>query len=120
MVFLLPNKDKMGRIYAALIILMISPWSVKAESATSTYKIDVVYGFTGAAQSWSDYGRMALELARDEINQAGGVNNKKIELIFEDSKPTPAGSVSAFSKLTSIDRSSIYSRMMCGLSPPIH
>jgi ABC-type branched-subunit amino acid transport system substrate-binding protein len=58
-------------------------FSVEAQESTQQrIKIGVVYGFTGAAQVWSEYGRMGLELAQDEINSSGGINGKKIELIL--------------------------------------
>lgn len=66
--------------------------------------VGVVYGFTGAANVWSDFGRMGLELARDEINSSGGINGKPIELIFEDSRTNPAQSVAAYQKLVTIDK----------------
>jgi branched-chain amino acid transport system substrate-binding protein len=78
---------------------------VFAENSTQKdeIRIGVVYGFTGAAQVWSEFGRMGLQLAQDEINQAGGVHGKKIELVYEDSRTNPAQSVSAYRKLITID-----------------
>jgi branched-chain amino acid transport system substrate-binding protein len=77
------------------------------ESTQQRIKIGVVYGFTGAAQVWSEYGRMGLELAQDEINSSGGINGKEIELVFEDSKSNPAQSVAAYRKLVTIDKAKI-------------
>ena len=77
------------------------------DSNQQQIKIGVVYGFTGAAQVWSEYGRMGLELAQGEINTSGGINGKKIELIFEDSKSNPAQSVAAYRKLVTIDKVNI-------------
>lgn len=68
-----------------------------------TYRVGIDYGFSGAAQVWSDYGRMGLELARDEINEAGGINGVPIELVFEDSRTNPAQSVGAYRKLVTVD-----------------
>ncbi len=82
-----------------LVILFVA--SVRAEEPI---KVGVVYAFTGLGKQWSDYGRMGLELARDEINAAGGVAGRKIELIFEDSQTEPAKAVSAYRKLVSVDR----------------
>lgn len=86
-------------------LIRLCPYA-HAEDAAG-YKIGVVYGLTGAAQVWGAYGRMGLELARDEINAAGGVNGKPIQLIIEDSKTNPTASVSAYRKLVTQDNVSI-------------
>jgi branched-chain amino acid transport system substrate-binding protein len=94
----------MNRVALVVFLWALLTFSVEAQESTQQrIKIGVVYGFTGAAQVWSAYGRMGLELARDEINSSDGINGKKIELIFEDSKSNPAQSVSAYRKLTKFD-----------------
>jgi branched-chain amino acid transport system substrate-binding protein len=69
-----------------------------------SHRIGVVYGLTGPAHVWGEYGRLGLELARDEINAAGGVAGKKIELLIEDSKTLPAQAVSAYTKLATVNK----------------
>lgn len=71
---------------------------------TDAIKIGVVYGFTGPAAKWSEFGKHALELAVNEINDKGGVNGRPLQLVYEDSQTTPAGSVSAFQKLVDVDQ----------------
>jgi len=73
----------MNRVALITIMWALLTFSVEAQESTQQrIKIGVVYGFTGAAQVWSEYGRMGLELAQDEINSSGGINGKKIELIL--------------------------------------
>jgi branched-chain amino acid transport system substrate-binding protein len=67
-------------------------------------KIGAIYGFTGVANTWSLQARRGIELARDEINDAGGVHGRKLEIVFEDSATTPRGAVTAFNKLVKTDR----------------
>src|SRR3954465_9359368 len=43
----------------------------------------------------------AVELARDEINQAGGINGRKLEVVVADDKGAPDQAVSAANSLTS-------------------
>ena len=94
----------MNRIALIAFVLALLTLNVEAQDSTPPrIKIGVVYGFTGAAQVWSEYGRMGLELAQDEINISGGINGKMIDLVFEDSKSNPAQSVSAYRKLTKVD-----------------
>jgi len=75
----------------------------KKAASGEPIKIGVVYALTGPAATWTQYGKWADDLAVRDINAAGGVNGRPIELIYEDSKTAPATSVSAFQKLTSVD-----------------
>jgi branched-chain amino acid transport system substrate-binding protein len=98
----------MNRVALVVFLWALLTFSVEAQESTQQrIKIGVVYGFTGAAQVWSEYGRMGLELAQDEINSSGGVNGKTIELVFEDSKSNPTQSVAAYRKLVTIDKAKI-------------
>jgi len=69
-----------------------------------TIKIGVVYGFTGGASAWAEYGKKGDDLAVKEINEAGGVSGRSIQIIYEDSATTPSGAVASFKKLTEIDK----------------
>ncbi len=79
---------------AALIFITITA------AAADTLKIGVVNTMTG---QWAEYGRYTvngLQLALEEINKAGGVLGKQVELRIEDNQTTNPGTVLAFSKLT--------------------
>ena len=43
-------------------------------------------------------GRRGVEMAVDEVNKAGGINGRKVELIVEDEKDSPAAAVNAVQK----------------------
>ena len=75
-----------------------------------TLKVGAVLGLTGPAELWSAYQRMAIELARDEINERAGVKGKKVEVLFEDSKSTPVSAVAAYTKLVEGDEARWFSR----------
>lgn len=77
------------------------------KEADDSYKIGVVLGLTGPESIWSDYARKAADLAVEEVNNAGGINGHPVELVYEDSKSDPAGSVSAFQKLINVDHVSV-------------
>lgn len=64
-------------------------------------RIGVVYSLTGPAAVWSENGLDAAKLAVEEIDAAGGVNGKKIELVVQDGATDPKASVSAFERLAS-------------------
>lgn len=93
-----------------LIIIGVGVWASRvnvSESMHTPYKVGVVLGLTGPASTWSEYAKKAADLAAKQINDAGGVNGRSIELVYEDSKTTPAGAVSAFQKLTDSDHVSV-------------
>jgi branched-chain amino acid transport system substrate-binding protein len=95
----------MKRFLLAVFVWAVLTCGAQAQDTShEPIKIGVVYAFTGVAQVWSEYGRMGLELAQDEINSSGGINGRPIELIFEDSKSNPAQSVAAYRKLVTIDK----------------
>ena len=60
-----------------------------APAAQQPIKIGVVVPLTGNLANAGADERLGLEIARDEINAAGGVNGRQIELIFEDGKCDP-------------------------------
>ncbi len=67
--------------------------------AADTLKIGIVAPTSGAAAEAGRYEMQGAKLAVDEINKAGGVLGKQIELISEDDQTTNPGAVMAFSKL---------------------
>lgn len=44
-----------------------------------------------------------LEILADQINDSGGINGKRIEIVVEDDQYVPTKTLSAYSKLTSFD-----------------
>ena len=70
------------------------------QTAEREFKLGVILGFSGPASFWSDYQRMGIELALEELQREG----EPIKVIWEDSKSTPVGAVSAFRKLADADR----------------
>ena len=94
--------NKMKLILA--FILLVATSSIAETRNAEPIKVGAIYGFSGFANVWSAQARRGIELARDEINQSGGINGRKLEVIFEDSATTPNGAVTAFNKLVKIDR----------------
>ena len=48
--------------------------------------------------------RRGVEMAVDEVNKAGGINGRQVELIVEDEKDSPAAAVNAVQKLINVDK----------------
>ena len=45
-----------------------------------------------------------VEMAVAEVNKAGGINGRQVQVIFEDEKDSPAASVNAVQKLINVDK----------------
>ena len=84
-----------------IFILVLSMLLTGTTLATNEEPIRVGYvsGLTGSGALWGTNGMRGTEIAVDEINAAGGVLGRQIELISMDGKGDPQDSVLAFTKL---------------------
>jgi len=71
--------------------------------AADTIKVGVVLPLTGKLAKFGEIENKSFLMAVDEINAAGGVNGKKIELIIEDTTGKPDVGRSAIEKLITQD-----------------
>jgi branched-chain amino acid transport system substrate-binding protein len=72
--------------------------------AQDTIKIGVSQPLTGAFAASGNYVAQGAKIAEDEINKAGGVLGKKIQLVIEDNKSNPTEAVSTAEKLLVKDK----------------
>lgn len=86
---------------AALVAVVAFAGCKKAESAT--IKIGGIYPLSGAVAVYGVEARNGVQLAVEEINAAGGINGKMVELVAEDDEGNPEKSVNAYKKLTTKD-----------------
>ncbi len=66
-------------------------------------KIGVIIGLTGSAAVAGNDSYKAIQLAAEEVNQAGGVLGRPITLIAEDDEGRPKSGVEAANKLADVD-----------------
>ena len=78
--------------------------SKKEESKANIIKIGVNAEMTGPVATFGISSTNAMKLAVKQINAAGGINGKKIELIFADNKSEPAEAAAATTKLIAQDK----------------
>jgi branched-chain amino acid transport system substrate-binding protein len=67
--------------------------------STEPLKIGMIAPLTGPAAELGRYETQEAKLAAEEVNKAGGVLGRPIELVIEDDQTTNPGVVLAFSKL---------------------
>ena len=74
-----------------------------SSSKNEVIKIGGIGPLTGSASTYGNSVKEGASLLIKEINDAGGINGKQIELIFEDDSATPDGAMQAFNKLVDKD-----------------
>ena len=67
------------------------------------FRVGVMESLTGPGETYGNVSVQAKQMAVDEINAAGGVNGRMLELIIEDSKCAAQDAITAYNKLTDVD-----------------
>ena len=78
--------------------------SAQAPAAGATYKIGLNYELSGDVATYGQANVQGIEMAAEEINAAGGIDGKKIELIKYDTKSDPAEATTLATKLMTQDK----------------
>lgn len=89
-------------IGGVLIILGVIYFSLTGGSV-NTFKVGVLTPLTGDAASYGTAMQRAYDLAVSEVNAAGGVDGRQIELVYEDAKCDGATAATATQKLVNVD-----------------
>src|SRR4051812_9990123 len=67
-------------------------------------RIGLVIPLTGATSQFGPTMSQAAQIAATEINAAGGVRGRKVEVVIEDDQSNPEAAVRAARKLIDVDR----------------
>ena len=67
------------------------------------FRVGVMESLTGPGETYGTVSVQAKQMAVDEINAAGGINGRMLELIVEDSKCSAQDAITAYNKLTDVD-----------------
>ena len=67
------------------------------------FRIGVMESLTGTGETYGTVANNAKQMAADEINAAGGINGRPLELVVEDSKCNAQDAITAYNKLTKVD-----------------
>ncbi|MGH2715095.1 MAG: ABC transporter substrate-binding protein, partial [Thermoleophilaceae bacterium] len=100
-----------------------APASPATQAATATpaaaakpIKLGALLPLTGPSAATGQDMREGYELAREQINAAGGIKGAPVEVIYEDDKNDPATAVGSFEKLVNNEKVEV---MMGGLASTI-
>ena len=101
--------QKYWRILACSIVALVSLAAYGCDAiggiggGDQSYRIGVMESVTGPGETYGNVAVQAKQMAVEEINAAGGVNGRMVELIVEDEKCNAQDAITAYRKLTDVD-----------------
>ena len=84
-------------------MIPIQPTPTPTPTPLPPFVIGVMESVTGIGDTYGNVAVRAKQMAVDEINAAGGINGRTLEIIVEDSKCNAQDSITAYRKLTDVD-----------------
>lgn len=84
--------------------LFATMFSTSVLAQTGPVKVGVVTPLSGTYAGIGQQVKWGLELATKEINAAGGINGRKVELLFEDEEANPAVATQKAEKLFQVNK----------------
>ncbi len=94
-------------IWVGIVIVMVLAIALivtQTKIKPGEIKIGAILPLTGDAALAGINTREGIDLAVDEINSGGGIEGRKIKVIYEDTQADPKTAVSAVNKLIEIDK----------------
>jgi len=87
-------------IVALTIVLVVT----QTKSGLKVVKIGALFSLTGDAASYGERSVEGMNIALAEINDKGGIDGKKLDIILEDDKSNGKDAVSALLKLATVNK----------------
>ena len=94
-----------GMIYHRVVLAGLMAMLTCFGRGAEPLKIGMVAPLTGPAAEVGRYQTQGAKLAAEEVNKAGGVLGRPIELVIEDNQATSPGTVPAFTSSRSVQHS---------------
>lgn len=92
------------RLLALVVVVVMAASLLAGCGGGGTIKIGTIQPISGQVSAYGTQSRDAVQLAVDEINAAGGVLGKKMQVFVEDDEANPEKTVNAFKKLVTQDK----------------
>lgn len=88
-------------IYGLVIVFLttVLAFNIGCSKKSKEVKIGAILPLTGNAAIYGSALKKGMELAVEKINDKGGIQNRKLKIIYEDDQGIPKTGVSAFRKL---------------------
>src|SRR3954451_17334547 len=104
----MPVMSRMHIIATALSLFALSVPTAPARAVDGVTDTEVLIGAHGPLTGPAAYiglgARSGLQLAVDEVNASGGVNGRKLRVLFEDDGFSPTKALGAVKKLVEDDK----------------
>lgn len=97
------NKKSWG-IVALIIFLYLFSSIVSCSKARKDVEIGALLALTGSGANYGKSLKQGIDLAVEEINQAGGISGKNLKVIYEDSQTDAKAGVNGFIKLAEVNK----------------
>ncbi len=91
-------------VAATLAVGVLAGCSQGGAATGDTIKIGVNYELSGGVATYGQASVQGIKMAADEINAAGGIKGKKIQLVEYDNKSEPAEATTLATKLMTSDK----------------
>jgi branched-chain amino acid transport system substrate-binding protein len=99
------NKKIVWVIICCFVLVSGAFYLLNLEKGDDSVKIGVITSLTGWPAFWGDDITKSVDLAISEINQAGGINGKRVSVVYEDMGAIDLKSAaSAANKLINVDK----------------
>ena len=97
--------DERGLVFGLMTVLAaaVLACSGDGDGQTASFRIGVMESLTGVGETYGTVASEAKQMAADEINAAGGINGRTLELVVEDSQCTAKDAITAYNKLTDVE-----------------
>lgn len=89
-------------LFLILLLLSICYGFMSCHAENEFIEIGAILPLTGGSAVWGNNTKMGIDLAVDKINGAGGINGKKLKILYEDTQGIAAKGVAAMQKLISV------------------
>ena len=90
-------------LLTVLAVVALACGGGDGEDDEGPFRVGVMESVTGAGETYGVMAVQAKQMAVDEINEAGGINGRMLEIIVEDEKCNAQDSITAYKKLTEVD-----------------
>jgi branched-chain amino acid transport system substrate-binding protein len=99
----------MKKLWATITIVAVAVLAVvliltQTRGKPSEIKIGAILPLTGPSAQYGKWIQEALELAKEEVNSSGGINGKRLEIVYEDDQANPSLAANAMRKVVNQDK----------------
>src|SRR5437867_1675499 len=98
------RRGMVGVVLVALMLASVVTPAVGAKLTGEKVRLGVIMPQAGIFVDWGQHGLIGAEIAREEINAAGGIGGLPLELVMADDRGDPKESVTLTRRLAQTDR----------------